>query len=54
MLTADRTPKVDLATLRSINLRPSAAVPADEIGSSEQVEHPPPVTDTDVSYGGTP
>ncbi|MEO7262556.1 MAG: glycoside hydrolase family 2 TIM barrel-domain containing protein [Jatrophihabitantaceae bacterium] len=54
LLTADRKPKADLATLRSITRRPSAAVPADEIGSFEYGDYPPTVMDSDVSYGGTP
>jgi len=33
LLTADRTPKAEPATLRAITSRPSAAVPADEIAS---------------------
>ena len=47
LLTADREPKADLATLRSITRRPSAAVPADEVGSFEYGDHPPTVMDRD-------
>ena len=54
LLTADRKPKADLAALRAITRRVSAAVPADEIGSFEYGDYPPTVMDTDVSYGGTP
>lgn len=54
LLTADRKPKADLATLRSITRRPSAAVPADEIGSFEYGDYPPTVMDTQISYGGAP
>ncbi len=54
LLTADRQPKADLATIRSINRRPSAAVPADEIGSFEYGDYPPTVMDTDVTFGGAP
>jgi hypothetical protein len=54
LLTADRKPKADLATLRSITRRPSAAVPADEIGSFEYGDYPPTVMDSNVSFGGTP
>ncbi|HEX8079162.1 MAG TPA: glycoside hydrolase family 2 TIM barrel-domain containing protein [Jatrophihabitans sp.] len=54
LLTADRKPKADLATLNSITRRPSAAVPADEIGSFEYGDYPPTVMDTDISYGGAP
>ena len=54
LLTASRKPKADLAALRSITRRVSAAVPADEIGSFEYGDYPPTVMDTDVSRGGTP
>jgi hypothetical protein len=54
LVTADRTPKADLAALRAITRRISAAVPADEIGSFEFGDYPPPVMDTHVSYGGAP
>jgi beta-galactosidase/beta-glucuronidase len=54
LLTAERKPKADLAALRSITRRPSAAVPADEIGSFEYGDYPPTVMDADVSFGGTP
>lgn len=54
LLTAERKPKADLAILRSITRRPSAAVPADEIGSFEYGDYPPTVMDSDVSFGGTP
>lgn len=54
LVGANRKPKADLAVFRAINRRPSAAVPADEIGSLEYGDYPPTVMDTDVSYGGTP
>jgi beta-galactosidase/beta-glucuronidase len=54
LVSADRKPKADPAVFRAINRRPSAAVPADEIGSFEYGDYPPTVMDTDVSYGGTP
>ncbi|MEP6851688.1 MAG: sugar-binding domain-containing protein [bacterium] len=46
LLTADRRPKADLATLRTITRRPSAAVPADEIGSFEYGDYPSTVMDS--------
>jgi beta-galactosidase/beta-glucuronidase len=46
LLTADRRPKADLATLRSITRRPSAAVPADEIAAFEPGDQPPTVMGT--------
>jgi len=54
LLTADRTPKADPAVLRSINRRPSAAVPADQIGSFEYGDYPPTVMESGISNGGTP
>jgi beta-galactosidase/beta-glucuronidase len=45
LLTADRRPKADMAELRRINRRPSAAVPADEVGSFEFGDYPPTVMD---------
>jgi beta-galactosidase/beta-glucuronidase len=46
LLTADRRPKVDVATVSHVNRRPSAAVPADEIGSFEYGDYPPTVMDS--------
>jgi beta-galactosidase/beta-glucuronidase len=54
LLTADRKPKADLAALRTITRRPSASVPADEIGSFEYGDYPPTVMDTGISFGGAP
>ncbi|HEV2887479.1 MAG TPA: glycoside hydrolase family 2 TIM barrel-domain containing protein [Jatrophihabitans sp.] len=54
LVTADRKPKADLAALRAITRRTSAAVPADEIGSFEFGDYPPTVMDSDVSFGGAP
>lgn len=54
LVTADRKLKVDLAAVRAINRRTSAAVPADEIGSFEYGDYPPTVMDTDISFGGAP
>jgi hypothetical protein len=54
LVTADRKPKADPAVLRTITRRPSAAVPADEIGSFEYGDYPPTVMDPNVSYGGAP
>ena len=48
LLTADRRPKTDLAAIRSITRRPSAAVPADEIGSFEYGDYPPTIMDPEV------
>jgi beta-galactosidase/beta-glucuronidase len=45
LLTADRRPKVDAVTVSHINRRPSAAVPADQIGSFEYGDYPPTVMD---------
>jgi beta-galactosidase/beta-glucuronidase len=45
LLTADRRPKADAGILRAITRRPSAAVPADEIGSFEYADYPPTVMD---------
>ncbi len=46
LVTADRRPKADLAALRSITRRPSAAVPADEIGAFGHGDYPSPVMGT--------
>jgi beta-galactosidase/beta-glucuronidase len=54
LVTAARKPKADLAALRAITRRTSAAVPADEIGSFEFGDYPSTVMDTDISVGGTP
>jgi hypothetical protein len=54
VLTADRRPKAELAALRAITRRPSAAVPADEIGSFDYGDYPPTVMDPGVSFGDTP
>jgi beta-galactosidase/beta-glucuronidase len=54
LVTADRKPKADLAALRAITRRISAAVPADEIGSFEFGDYPSTVMDTDISFGGAP
>jgi beta-galactosidase/beta-glucuronidase len=39
LLTGDRQPKIDVAVMRSITDRPSAAVPADEIAGHAYGEH---------------
>ncbi|MBV9820908.1 MAG: hypothetical protein JO144_01590, partial [Actinobacteria bacterium] len=54
LLTAERVPKAELATLRAITRRPSAAVPADQVGSFDFGDYPPTVMDSDISFGGTP
>ena len=54
LLTADRRPKADPAVLRSIVRRPSAAVPADAVGSFEFGDYPPTVMDGDATSGGNP
>jgi beta-galactosidase/beta-glucuronidase len=48
LVTADRKPKADLAALRAITRRVSAAVPADEIGSFEFGDYPPTVMDAGI------
>jgi beta-galactosidase/beta-glucuronidase len=45
LVTADRKPKADIAALRAITRRTSAAVPADEIGSFDFGDYPPTVMD---------
>jgi beta-galactosidase/beta-glucuronidase len=46
LVTADRKPKADVAALRAITRRVSAAVPADEIGSFDFGDYPPTVMDS--------
>jgi hypothetical protein len=49
LVTADRKPKAEIAALRAITRRISAAVPADEIGSFDFGDYPPTVMDPGVS-----